>query len=310
MKPLKQRVQLPLTQSLAWIIGSVLFITAPSYAGLKYYLKRQQQMRTDPQYIIRSIVQTGPQKGALKTDVLAEILGLSADRPSHLLRFDLERAKQQLLNFPVIARAEIKLIKPSTIYIDYTVRQPIAWIEDFENMVIDKEGYPFPLAPFFTPKNLPALYFGAAPFGTFSIDSDRPVIQWGEPIGGKHFEIAQQILSIVTDSKVEDLFNVKRIDVSNAFAESYGTREIVLMTEDTVLHPVRGKPTPFIFPRVLRLSTKNFAQELGNYLQLRHQLLEEERKRLVKSENLLESTRFKERVLDFRIQQLAFVEEL
>lgn len=301
---------LPLTHALAWIVGSVMFITGPAYACFKHYLKRQNRFAQDTRYAIRSLIQTGPQKEALKTDYLAELIGLSADAPPHSLHFDLQRAKEKLLQFPLIAHADVKLMGPDTLYVDYTIRQPIAYLEDFENLAIDKEGYPLPFSPFFSPKNLPSFYFGTAKFGAEPIDPEKPKVDWGIPLQGKYFEIALHILSIVTEPQVADLFNVKRIDVSNAFAESYGTREIVLITEDTLIHTSEGKMLQLFIPRILRLSTKNYAQELGNYLQLRPQLLEEERKGLHLLEKEPSPYYMKEKVIDFRIQKLAFVEEV
>ena len=231
-------------------------------------------------------------------------MGISSDRPFNARTFNVKRAKERLLESPLIAAAVVKLIEPSTLYVDYTVRKPTALLEDYTNVAVDKEGYLFPLTPFFTPKNLPALYLGLESFGAVPSDPDREVAEWNTPLQDKYFTLALAILHIVTDPQVADLFAVKRIDVSNAFSESYGTREIVVITEDIIFKSLNGKELQIIAPRILRLSTKNYAQELGNYLKLRQQLLEEENKNI--STN---TTRLKEKIIDFRIQQLAFIEE-
>ncbi|MES2122122.1 MAG: hypothetical protein V4492_05015 [Chlamydiota bacterium] len=298
---------LPLTHALAWIIGSVFVITGPSYAYLKYWMKQRVLLSRDPGYALRSLIQTGPQKEALKTEYLAELLGLSSDAPPSALLYNPERAKEALLQSPLISRAEVKILKPDTLYVDYTVRQPLAFLEDFENVALDKEAYPFPFSPFFTPKNLPAIYLGVSAFGTPSLDPDRPIVQWGKPLMGKYSALAMHVLSIVQESNVADLFNVQRIDVSNAYSESYGTREIVLVVQDTLIQNVEGRLVQFAIPRILRLSTKNYAQELGNYLKLRPQMLEEERKRLPTPAKGQMACQLKEKVIDFRIDQLAFI---
>lgn len=304
MKNKKNTVYLPLTHALAWIVLSTLVFSGSSYIAMKHYLKKTQQSGTDPKFALRTIIQTGPQKEALKTEYLAELMGVSSDHPYNARVFNVERAKERLLQSPVIACAEVKIIKPSTLYVDYTVRQPIARVEDYTNIVLDKEGYLFPFTPFFTPKNLPVIYLGLSPFGMPPYDPDRETAQWNVPLEGKYFNLALDILNIVTDPKVADLFAVKRIDVSNAFSESYGTREIVVITEDSIFKSMEGKELRISVPRILRLSTKNYAQELGNYLKLRQQLLEEESKTIS-----MASTRLKEKIIDFRIQQLAFIEE-
>jgi acyl-CoA synthetase (AMP-forming)/AMP-acid ligase II len=282
MKNKKKPVYLPLTHALAWIVGSTLLISGSSHLLLKHYFKKRERI---PQHAIQSIIQTGPQKEALKTQYLAELLAISRDRPYSNLTVDLSRVKQRLLQSPLISKAEVKWIKPDALYIDYTVRQPIAWVEDYANLVIDKDGYLFPFSPFFSPKRLPSIYFGLSAFGMPSPDPERPSAQWGIPLQGKYADLAFEILAIVTDPFVADLFSVKRIDVSNAFAESYGTREIVIITEELC---------------VLRLSTKNYRQDLGNYLKLRDQLLQKEKN---------SGSDRREKVIDFRIQKLAFIDE-
>lgn len=304
----KKNQHLPLTHALAWIVVSIFLVTGTSYLILNQYLKEQKNNAFDPQYAINSIVQTGPQREALKTQYLAELINLSSDYFYSSLAFNPKKAERCLLRSPLISRAEIKLIKPNALYIDYTVRQPIAWLEDYANVVLDKEGYPFPFRPFFSPKNLPAIYFGLAPFGMPSIEPDRPIAQWGMPLKGKYLDIAFDILSIISDPKVNDFFSVKRIDVSNAYAESYGTRKIVLILEDSMTLTIDDHPVQFCLPRILRLSTKNYAQELSNYLKLREQLLEEEKKISSIPENSNSVIRLKEKIIDFRLQKLAFVE--
>ncbi len=309
MKSKKKSALLPLTHALAWIVVSTFLISGTSHLFFKHYFKSQQSRAVDPKNVINSIVQTGPQREALKTEYLAELIGVSLDRPCSAVTFNLEKAKQRLMKSPLISQAEIKLIKPNALYVDYTVRQPIAWLEDYVNVVLDKNGCPFPFNPFFSPKNLPAVYFGLAPFGMTTADSDRPTAQWGIPLKGKYVELAFDILAMITDPKVSDLFSVKRIDVSNAFAESYGTREIVVITEDSMIRNINGKEVQFCLPRILRLSTKNYAQELGNYLKLREQLLEDEKKISSIPEGLGTVVRLEEKIIDFRIQKLAFIEE-
>lgn len=308
MKTKRSAVRLPLTHALAWIVASTLLISGSSFALFKRYLK-QQVRSNDPALALRSIIQTGPQKEALKTEYLAELIGISADRPYNAKRFNCKTAQKRLLSSPLIARAEVKIIKPNSLYIDYTIRQPAAWLEDFENVVVDKEGHPFPFSPFFAPKNLPSIYLGLAAPGMPAVDPDRAPIRWGVPLQGKYFALARDILSIVTDPQVSDLFSVKRIDVSNAFAESSGIREIVVVVEDVLFERSQGKDIEITLPRILRLSNKNYPQELGNYLKLRQQLLAEERKACAQLQPTSHTMRLKEKIIDFRIEKLAFIEE-
>lgn len=306
---MKKQNTIPLVQALAWIVGSAFLISGSAYAGLKWYLNHHRHNRWDPRFTLRSIIQTGPQKEALKTTYLAELLDISSDRWISTQGYDVKSAQNKLLCSPLISHAEVKIVKPSSIYIDYTIRQPVAYLEDYTNIAIDKEGYPFPFTPFFSPKNLPRIYFGLSKFGFPAIDPSKPLVKWGSPCQGKYMELARHILNLVTDPKVEDCFSVQRIDVSNAFADSYGTREIVLITEDILTKQTQGKEVHLCLPRILRLSTKFYAQELANYLTLRKQMLDEERKTLLVPEEREGFFRCKNKIIDFRLPKLAFIEE-
>nr|HNA62841.1 hypothetical protein [Rhabdochlamydiaceae bacterium] len=167
----------------------------------------------------------------------------------------------KLLASPVIQEASVKLINPDTVYIDYTVRQPLAALSDFENTAIDENGIPFPISPFFTPKKLIQVYLGI------------PQFFWNQPLTDSNTKLALTLLQLLEQLPLE----VRKIDVSQAFKGSLGQREIVMVIDE------QG------FSKHLRLTPKNFAQELGNYLELRKEL------------PLIPQ------VIDLRIPQLAFI---
>lgn len=255
--------KLPLVEALTWIIGSTLFFTGGTYCSLKNYLKYRHQTRADPKYYLSRIIQTGPQREALNTAYLAQLMQISVDAPITYGKFDTSLAARRICSSPVIKEATVKLIEPDTVYVDYMVRQPVAWLYDFVNVAIDEEGVPFPVTPFFSPKKLPEIY----------LNIQR--VAWNRVLEGKEIELALSILKVV--SKLD--FTLKRLDVSKAYAESLGQREIVMIVEE------KG------FSHYLRLSLKNYPQELGNYLELRPQLPP------------------KSHIIDLRISQLGFVQE-
>ncbi len=299
--------EIPLTHAMGWNVASMFVVTGGTYSLLQQWHHSASVVHYEP--VISSIIQTGPQKRALTTDYLVELLGLSSDRPFPVKKLHVKEAEEALLRSPLISQASVKLLPPGTLYVDYTVRQPIAWLEDYENVVIDKEGFPFPFAPFFSPKNLPCLYLGLSSFGTASSEWGKPQVEWNKRVDGKLMELFLSVLNCVSNLKVCDQFSIKRIDVSNALSPSYGTREIVVITEDLFTQHIQGKDVEFHQPRLLRLNVKNFAQELGNYLSLRRQLLEEEQKAVAFHEPSDSIVYLPEKVLDFRIEHLAFVQE-
>lgn len=290
--------RLPLYRSILWILSSAVMINLLAFAGIKGYFFWKRKASIDFKVPIKAIVQTGPQKEALNTTYLAELLDLSVDRPLLSSEINLSEAEAKLLASPVIKTASVKLKEPGILFIDYTTRQPIAFLHDFENIALDKEGYPFPVTPFYSPKNLPEIYLG----------KEEP-LEWNQPIISKQKDLAFDLFKILSGPVVRDLFNIKRIDVSNAFAESYGRREIVLLTEDEIYSTLKGREILFIFPRLLRLSTKNYSQELSNYLKLRATLLGKEKQQLVYPEGDEAIRIAPSKIIDFRINQLAFIEE-
>jgi hypothetical protein len=290
--------KLTLSQSLLWIFFSAIAVNALAYTGIKGVLFWKKLRGIDYRVPIRAIVQTGPQKEALKTGYLAELLELSVDKPKLSSDFDVKEAEKKLAASPVISEVKVKIQEPGILYIDYTTRQPIALLIDYENVALDKDGYPFPVAPFFTPKKLPEIYLGM-----------EEELHWNQPITGEKINLAFELLELINGPIVGDLFNVKRIDVSNAFEMSYGRREIVLFTQDEIYMPYRGKEIRFVIPRILRLPTKKYAQELGNYLKFREQRLEKEKAELKTPQEGQVLIKCPTVTIDLRISQLAFIEE-
>jgi hypothetical protein len=233
-----------LSIALSWIIGSALLVVGSFNLGMKSYFRHKHERALNSRYQIKRVIQTGPQRTPLKTSFLAELIGLSANKPSPIGTFDEELAAKKLLACPVIKEATVSLREPDTIYIDYTVRQPVALLYDYDNAAIDEEGVVFPLFPFYTPKRLPEIYLGIQGIHFFT------------PLEGPKVELALKILRMLSFQNIY----IRRIDVSKALAPTLGEREIVLMVQEDVL-------THF-----LRLSVKDFAQEIGNYLELRSKL--------------------------------------
>ena len=250
-------------KSVTFIVGTLYLVTGGTYKTAKT-VQHYRQDRQSPKYYLCRILQTGPQKEALKTTYLAELMGISADRPILLSQFDPRIAQKKLLSSPVIQEAWVKLITPDTVYVDYTVRQPLAMLADFENTALDEKGIPFPLSPFFTPKKLTQVYLGISRFS------------WNERLIDTKTQLALTLLHLLKQLPLE----VRKIDVSQAFQGSLGKREVILVVDE------QG------FSKYLRLTPKNFAQELGNYLELRKELPPVSQ------------------VIDLRLPQLGFVTQL
>lgn len=280
-------------QALFCLIGSTFFTLTTSLGGYWLWSKHRNERLLNEKYRITSIIQTGPEKEALKTGYLAELLGLSMDQPTQLYALDLKKAEAKLYSSPLIAHAKIKRIPPTTLYIDYEVRKPLAWLADYKNMAVDKDGYLFPVAPFFSPKNLPEIYLGLTPSTSWQIKNPS-------------FHLALQILQFLETAPWKEGLRIKRIDVSNAFAPSLGQREIVLFTEEELSFRHETHEVLCIFPKILRIAPKDYTQQLNNFFSLRRTMMEDYRRQLA---DIKSGGRFAPRIIDLRIPQLAFVEK-
>ena len=280
-------------QALFCLIGSTCCTLTIALGSYGLWIQHRHNRLSNDTYRITAIIQTGPEKEALKTAYLAELLGLSSDHPTHLYALDLKKAEAKLLASPLIANAKIKRLPPSTLYIDYEARKPIAWLADYKNIAVDREGFLFPVTPFFSPKHLPEIYLGLPPFTSWHLKSPA-------------FELAFQILQFLETAPWKEGLRIQRIDVSNAFAPSLGQREVVLFTEEELSLRRDTEEIICTFPKILRIAPKEYGQQLNHFFALRRTMMEDYRKQLA---TLKEGGRFAPRIIDLRIPQLAFVEK-
>lgn len=263
--------KIPLKQALLGILTSVLMVFGTITLGWLFYHYVKEHYAHDDTYRIAAIVQSTPDKESLKTVYLAELLGLSVDHPTNLYRFRSKEARRKLLANPLIKEARVKKVRPGTIYIDYVLRKPIAFLSDFANTAIDIEGMPFPFKPFFTPKKLPEIYLGIS--GSYD---ESPISggQWGRKIAGPRIDLALELYQHLNALYCSDTVQLRRIDVSKAYAASYGQRQIVVILEKHQLKDLKTGPVLCRSRHILRLNTKNYIQGLADYSMLQPRLLE------------------------------------
>ncbi len=283
--------KIPFFQALLWIFLSIIMVTGTTMM-VSYYVRYKQILKKEnPFYNIKAIVQTGPVKEALKTVYLAEILELSVDQPVNLYSFDLKKAEDTLLQCPIIEKASVQRWPPDALYVDYTLFSPIAFLAEYTNTALDSHGYAFPIHPFYTPKRLPEIYWG-------SNNNLNTSEIWGHYFVDERMELTLEILAILSQPQYRDIFVIQRIDVSKSFEESPGRKEIVLIVEDSL--EIDNKI--ITLPCTLRLSPKNYLQELGNYLALRKDF--KNRKNILKIDENLNASNL---TIDLRIPQVAYM---
>lgn len=292
-------------QALYFLAGSVLCTLLVAVGSYFAYHSWKMRRLNSEQYHITAIIQTGPEKEALKTAYLAELLGISSDAPRNLFALDLQSGEKALLSSPLIKSATLKRMPPSTLYIDYEVRRPIAYIADYKNTAIDREGYLFPIAPFLSPKELTEIYLGLPPFSAPEDSYGRKGGLWRTPLQNRYLTLALDLLQTFEGSPWKEGLRIKRIDVSNAYAPTLGRREIVLFTEEEFSIRQQDQERTFVFPKILRLAPRDYATQLAHFFSLRKSMSEDYRRQLA---HLDTSARFTPRIIDLRISHLAFVE--
>ncbi len=296
----KPKESIPLSKALYGILASIVVVTGGAALFLLLYHKWQGQKREDPSYFITKIVQTGPEKNALPTEYLAELLRLSKDRPAHLFSFDIKSAEALLTSSPLIKQAKVRLVRPDTVYIDYTARKAVATLYEYPNVAIDEEGHLFPISPFYAPKQLPEIYLGLAS----SLASDEKERFWSSPLQSKEVRLALDLVK-----KTEHL-KVRWVDVSKAFLPSLGSREVVILLEEESCLRFNGKEHLCKFPHYVRLRCKQIDQALSNYLELSVTLLAKAKAQLTLPQDAPYLYTLPEQVIDLRVEGMGFIEQL
>lgn len=295
---------MPPKKALVWLLGLTMLISGTAALALLFYRHVQGQYANDDTYRIVAIVQATPSKEPLKTVYLTEILGLSVDKPDNLYRFNSVEARRKLLASALIKEAKVKKIRPGMIYVDYELRTPIAFLIDYTNTAIDENWVPMPFKPFFTPKKLPEVYLGIA-----NRDEGFPVSggEWGVRLEGDHVALAKEILAHLNERYIFNKTHLKRIDVSNAFSSSYGQRQIVVILEEEVMRVEKGNSILIRLPRIVRLSTENYAQGLANYFALQPTLLSKMSD--LSADNQSSVVNMPATIIDLRLNHLGYIKQ-
>lgn len=293
--------KIPIRKALSWVLLSVVMISGTATLSFLFYQHVKELHARDDAYRIVAIIQSTPEKEALKTGYLAELLDLSVDKPSNLYRFNSKEARRKLLGCPLIKEARVKKIRPGTVYVDYVIRTPVAFLIDYSNTAIDNEGCLFPFKPFFTPKKLPEIYLGwSSQRGSLSTEGP-----WGMSLKGQRVELSLSLLRYLNSHYCSESCYVRRIDVSKAYVPSCGQREIIVVMEEQVAKEENGRSILYQSPRILRLNTENYLQGLANYAVLRSQWLQQDFPFSEDSEQPV--TKLPPMIVDMRLSQMAFI---
>ncbi|GAB4184479.1 MAG: hypothetical protein Tsb0015_00450 [Simkaniaceae bacterium] len=287
--------KLSLPVAIFYIVLSILLISGGGYGFLRR-IEKAKKMHTND--LITTILQTGPEKEALKTEFFAEMLNLSCDRPISQQLFPIRKAELLLKNHPIIKDAELRFLDKNTLYINYEVKKPIAYLGNFENLGIDEEGNIFPIKPFLKKVRLPEIFFSEKDFAQENILRTN--------LKNQSFQTALELIHFFFEKSLAERFWIKQVDVSQIFSESYGKREIILSIENEKKIKKGNREYIVILPHIVRLHAKEYLKAACNYLELRNRIIEEEN--FEGLQNFDEERKvLPAKILDFRIPRLAFI---
>jgi hypothetical protein len=285
--PEEDSTKLPLSRALLWILISTLLISGTAFMGWLYYLHLQERRLQDEQYRIVALVQRTSPHDRLKTSYLAELLDLSLERPLNLYQFNAREAEKRLNTSPLIKQSTIRKVRPGTLYIDYQLRVPIAYVGDYTNTVVDEQGVLFPYQPFFSPKPLPTLYLGL----------NTGEAKWGDSL--KDRETMRLAFAFLEQFKKLNLnqFFLKQVDVIQADADSYGQRQIVIILENIAQESLHKQQDIWY----LRLNPDHYQKNLTHFKRLISQEAQIQRLNLNRKKQSI--------LVDLRLPFLAFIKQ-
>lgn len=234
---------LPVRTALLWIWGSTIVFSGGVVLALTLKQKWNSEIRHNPKFLVQSIIQKCESVESLSTDYLAECLGLSLDSSFTLFERSNDDLSSTLTASPLIKQAKVSKILPSTLHIEYTLRQPVALFHDLQNTAMDDEGVLFPLQPFRTPKVLPEIALGE------HVDQKIP--------------IAMEILTALkTADWHKPLRGVKRVDLTRSDHPRLSRREIIVV--------FNSDSDKFVY---LRLSVRDWRSALTQFFQIPEKFL-------------------------------------
>lgn len=220
-----------------FILFATLIVSGTAWGAFGIYNYYYNLKIRDPKFRLQAIVQKSQNLAQLKTSFLVEALGVSVDEPVSLYSLNLKTLENTLLAYSPIRAVKLEKIPPSTLFIQYELRQPVAILGDLSNTGVDKEGVLFPFQPFYTPKRLPFIYFSEKNF------------QWGDSLEKSQWTLAFDIIKKFSGKKEVELLSV---DLEKLEALSFGEREIVVKLKSFLL----------------RLEARNWAEGIDRFLTL------------------------------------------
>lgn len=290
----------PAKKALKFLFGSLILSALCSSVGLWAYGRILEKKANDPNYYLKKIIQTGPDKQALTTDVLVEILGLNKVQ-SNYYSFSTQAAEKALEGHMLIQKAHVKKVYPDTLYIDYTARAPFFRLLDYSNAALDSQARLIPLKPFFRPGSLCPVYLGLPTFGSEGL-------VWGVDLEGKKVDLVYELYDFFSSDPKAKRFSIERLDVSRAFRASRGQREVVVYLKHQKKAEKNGRLFLGVHTWILRLPKEQYAARFSDFCELVEGLVDQDLETLELDAPIDAGTiHFKAKIIDLRIEDVCLI---
>lgn len=278
---LKQPVhKIPVKRAIIFLLLSLVLTTFIFFATRFFLCYLTERNENDPRYSIKVLAQSCTTDEPLRFAHLAEMLELSIDKPINLYAVRKQDLEKRLLSYPIVQSASVRFIEPCIVYVDYSLRKPVAMLADFENVGIDAEGHLFHIVPFITPKKLPEIYFGNL---------------WGSNERKMLLERAFDLLECIQKKEYSTAaMHVSYIDMQKAQATT-ADREIIL--------ELIGKRK-----YLLRLQSEGYEDGLNRFFTLiQHRMEALLAKEVIKPPSVIPWDDTEQIVVDLRLPKLAYI---
>jgi len=198
-------------------------------------------------YRLKKIIAKTSSTYELPLDHLEGFLGL--EDKVYYGEFNGTELSEKLRSSPVVASAEVRIVKPDIIFIKYSCFEPLAYVLDIDNSAIDSTGTIFPVYPYYTPKKIPELFLGIS-----------DILEWKDKLNGAKIDLALYILSFLSQEDDYSDVDILALDVSGLSSSLAAERQIILklLVDDKI--------------NILRLDANNYLKGLGHYLSIRSHL--------------------------------------
>lgn len=148
----------------------------------------------------------------------------SVTRGDPLFSIDPQVVKERILSCKSFSDAKVWRLLPSTLGIEYTLRNPVGFLAGFRNVCFDEKGVLFFLIPYFSPKKLPKVVLPLERSEQGSLDELQRKVD-----ACREKDIAIQLIPIISSVASSYKMAVETIDLSLKNHPNIFRREIILV---------------------------------------------------------------------------------